>query len=238
MARGIHFVSAGGLSLIVILLIIGLVIILIPLLFLGVIGAAFTKLGFSWITAIVVVLLMLFGSYVNIPVYKIRRDMVHVTLDTNSVYGVGSPYSQVPVWDTLISINLGGAILPVCISLYLLYQAVLITNTSLLVPVGAGIALVALVTFVSTRPVPGVGLRVPLIIPALTALLIGLLLFGGAGIPATVLAFVSGTIGILLGGNLAQLHRIKGLDVADVSIGGAGTFGAIFICCILPALIA
>jgi len=238
MARGIHFVSAGGLSLIVILLIIGLVIILIPLLFLGVIGAAFTKLGFSWITAIVVVLLMLFGSYVNIPVYKIRRDMVHVTLDTNSVYGVGSPYSQVPVWDTLISINLGGAILPICISLYLLYQAVLITGTSLLVPVGAGIALVALVTFVSTRPVPGVGLRVPLIIPALTALLIGLLLFGGAGIPATVLAFVSGTIGILLGGNLAQLHRIKGLDVADVSIGGAGTFGAIFICCILPALIA
>ena len=203
MARGIHFVSAGGLSLIVILLIIGLVIILIPLLFLGVIGAAFTKLGFSWITAIVVVLLMLFGSYVNIPVYKIRRDMVHVTLDTNSVYGVGSPYSQVPVWDTLISINLGGAILPICISLYLLYQAVLITGTSLLVPVGAGVALVALVTFVSTRPVPGVGLRVPLIIPALTALVIGLLLFGGAGIPATVLAFVSGTTGILLGGNLA-----------------------------------
>jgi uncharacterized membrane protein len=66
----------------------------------------------------------------------------------------------------------------------------------------------------------------------------GMLLFGGAGIPATVLAFVSGTIGILMGGNLAQLHRIKGLDVSDFSIGGAGTFGAIFICCILPALIA
>ena len=238
MAGGIRFISVGGLSVLVILLIVGLMIFLIPLLFLGVIGAAFTKLGFSWITAIVVVLLMLFGSYVNIPVYKIRRDMVHVTRDTNSVYGLGSPYSQVPVWDTLISINLGGAILPVCISLYLLYQAVLITNTSLLVPVGAGIALVALVTFVSTRPVPGVGLRVPLIIPALTALLMGLLLFGGAGIPATVLAFVSGTTGILLGGNLAQLHRIKALDISDVSIWGAGTFGAIFICCILPALIA
>ena len=238
MAGGIRFVSVGGLSVLVILLLVGLVILLIPLLFLGLIGAALTNLGFSWITAIVVVLLMLFGSYVNIPVYTIRRDMVHVSLDTNSVYGVGSPYSQDPVWDTLISINLGGAILPVCISLYLLYKAVLITGTSLLVPVGAGIALVALVTFVSTRPVPGVGLRVPLIIPALTALLMGLLFFGGAGIPATVLAFVSGTIGILLGGNLAQLHRIKALDVADVSIGGAGTFGAIFICCILPALIA
>ncbi|MFA4848602.1 MAG: DUF1614 domain-containing protein [Methanoregula sp.] len=238
MAGGIRFVSAGALSVLVILLLVGLVILLIPLLLLGVIGAAFTKLGFSWISAIAVVLLMLFGSYVNIPVYTIKRDMVRVSPDTTSGYGANSPWSPAPVWNTIISINLGGAILPICISLYLLYQAVLITGASLLVPVGAGIALVALITFVSTRPVPGVGLRVPLIIPALTALLMGVLLFGGAGIPATVLAFVSGTIGILLGGNLAHLHRIKDLDVADVSIGGAGTFGAIFICCILPALIA
>jgi len=238
MAGGIRLVSAGALSVLVILLLVGLVILLIPLLLLGVIGAAFTKLGFSWISAIAVVLLMLFGSYINIPVYTIRRDMVRVLPDTTSVYDADSPWSPAPVWDTIISINLGGAILPICISLYLLYQAVLITGTSLLTPVGAGVVLVALITFVSTRPVPGVGLRVPLIIPALTALLIGMLLFGGAGIPATVLAFVSGTIGILLGGNLAQLHRIKGLDVADVSIGGAGTFGAIFISCILPALIA
>ena len=67
MAGGIRFVSVGGLSVLVILLLVGLVILLIPLLFLGMIGAAFTKLGFSWISAIVVVLLMLFGSYVNIP---------------------------------------------------------------------------------------------------------------------------------------------------------------------------
>jgi uncharacterized membrane protein len=126
----------------------------------------------------------------------------------------------------------------VCISLYLLYQAVSITGTSLLVPVGAGIVLVALVTFFATRPVPGVGLRVPLLIPALTALLMGMLLFGGAGIPATVMAFVSGTAGALVGGNIAHLFRIKDLEVPSVSIGGAGTFGAVFICCILPALVA
>ena len=238
MADGIRFVSAGALSVLAILLFVGLIIVLIPLLILGVIGAAFTKLGFSWIAAIAVVLLMLFGSYVNIPVYTIKRDMIRVSPDTISVYGADTPWSPAPVWDTRISINLGGAILPVCISLYLLYQAVLITGTSLLVPVGAGVLLVALITFVATRPVPGVGLQVPLIIPALAALLMGMLLFGGAGIPATVLAFVSGTTGTLLGGNLAQLHRIKDLEVPDVSIGGAGTFGAIFICCILPALIA
>jgi len=238
MAGGIRFVSAGALSVLAILLFAGLIIVLIPLLILGVIGTAFTKLGFSWIAAIAVVLLMLLGSYVNLPLYRIKRDMVRIHPDTTAVFGSDSPWPVEPVWETVVSINFGGAILPVCISLYLLYQAVSITSTSLLLLVGAGILIVALVTFVATRPVPGVGLRVPLLIPALTALLMGMLLFGGAGIPATVMAFVSGTIGILLGGNIAQLYRIRDLEVPDVSIGGAGTFSAIFICCILPALIA
>jgi uncharacterized membrane protein len=238
MAGSIRFVSAGAIPVLAILLFVGLIIVLIPLLVLGIIGAAFTKLGFSWITAIAVVLLMLFGSYVNIPLYRIKRDMVRISPDTTAVFGSGSPWPVDPVWETLVSINLGGAILPMCISLYLLYQAVSITGTSLLVPVGAGILLVALVTFFATRPVPGVGLRVPLLIPALTALLMGMLLFGGAGIPATVMAFVSGTAGALVGGNIGQLFRIKDLEVPSVSIGGAGTFGAIFICCILPALVA
>ena len=238
MSDGVRFFSGGPLSVFAIILLVGLVILIIPLLVLGLIGAAFSRLGFSWITAIAVVLLIMLGSFVNIPFYRIKRDMVRISPDTTAVFGSGSLWPADPVWETLVSINLGGAILPVCISLYLLYQAVSITGTSLLVPVGAGIVLVALVTFFATRPVPGVGLRVPLLIPALTALLMGMLLFGGAGIPATVLVFVSGTAGVLVGGNIAYLFRIKDLEVHSVSIGGAGTFGSVFICCILPALVA
>ncbi|MDP3564754.1 MAG: DUF1614 domain-containing protein [Methanoregula sp.] len=238
MAGGIRFASVGALSVLAILLVVGLIIILIPLFLLGMIGAAFTKLGLSWISAIIVVLLMLFGSTVNIPLYRIKRDMVRMSPDTTAVFGSGSPWQADPVWETIVSINLGGAILPVCISLYLLYQAMSVTSTSLMIPVGVGILIVAFITYVATRPVPGVGLGVPLIIPALTALLMGMLLFGGAGIPATVVAFVSGTIGTLLGGNIARLYRVRDLEVPEMSIGGTGTFSAIFICCILPALIA
>lgn len=238
MSDGVRFYSAGPLSVFAIILLIALVVLLIPLLILGIIGAAFTRLGFSWISALAIVLLMLFGSFVNIPLYRFKRDMVRVSPDTNAIFGSGSPWPADPVWETQISINLGGAILPICLSFYLLYQAVSITGLSLLIPVGAGILLVALVTFFATRPIPGAGLHVPLLIPALTALLMGLLLFGGAGIPTMVTAFVSGTIGVLLGGNVVQLSRIKDLEVPLVSIGGAGTFGSVFICCILPALVA
>jgi uncharacterized membrane protein len=238
MSEGVRFSSAGPLSLFAIVLLIALLILIIPLLILGVIGAAFTRLGFSWISALAIALLMLFGSFVNIPVYKIRRDMIRIAPPDSSVFGEYSQSNPSPVWDTTIAINLGGAVIPIAVSLYVLYQAILITGTSLLFSVCVAIILVASITFVSTRYLPGSGIQVSLIIPGLTALLAGLMLSGGTGLAAAVTAFVSGIAGTLVGGNIAQLFRIKDLDVPSVSIGGAGTFGAVFICCILPALIA
>ena len=238
MSDGVRFYSAGPLSVFVIILLIALVIILIPLLILGIIGAAFTRLGFSWIAALAVVLLMLFGSFVNIPVYRIRRDMIRVSHNESSVFDECVPCASDQVWDTMISLNLGGAVIPLCVSLYMVYQAILITGTSLFFTVCAGITIVAIITFVSTRLVTCAGIQVPLLIPGLTALLAGLLLAGGIGLTAAVTAFVSGVTGVLLGGNIANLYRIKDLEVPEISIGGAGTFGSIFICCMLPALIA
>ena len=235
MSNGIRFFTAGPLTLVALIILIGLVILIIPLLFLGLVGAAFTKLGFSWITALAVVLLMLLGSMVNIPVYRIKRDVVRFSHD-ESFYQNGTLPNQ--IWETILSVNFGGAVIPVCVSAYLLYQATLIAGTSLLYPVGLGVLAVVLVSTVTTRVIPGAGFKVPLIIPALAALLVGLLLSGGTGLSAAVIAFVSGTVGTLLGGNVAHLFKVKDLEVPVVSVGGAGTFGAIFICCILPALIA
>ena len=238
MNDGVRFYSAGPLSVFVIIFLFALVIILIPLLILGIIGAAFTRLGFSWIAALAVVLLMLFGSFVTIPVHRIRRDIIRVPRDESSVFDVCVPCAPGQVWETTISLNLGGAVIPLCVSLYMVYQAILITGTSLFFTVCAGITIVAIITFVSTRLVPCAGIQVPLLIPGLTALLAGLLLAGGIGLTAAVTAFVSGVTGVLLGGNVANLYRIKDLEVPEISIGGAGTFGSIFICCMLPALIA
>jgi uncharacterized membrane protein len=239
MNDGIRLFSAGSLSIIAIILLICLIILIIPLIFLGFVGAAFTRLGFSWIAALAVVLLMLFGSFVNIPLYTIRRDMVRV--------GPGSfppdesapaPEAPQPVWDTTISLNLGGAVIPVLVSAYLLYGAVDMLGTAVLSPVLAGIVVVASIAYVATRSIPGNGIKAPLFLPGLVALLCGLLLNGGTPILAGVTAFVAGTAGILLGAGIAWLFRIKDLEVPEVSIGGAGMFGAIFLACILSSLIA
>ena len=238
MAGGIRFFSAGPLSVLAIVLLIGLVLLLIPLLVLGIIGAAFTRLGLSWVAALALVLLMLTGSFVNIPLYRIRRDMIRATPLDSAGNELMSPFASQPVWDTVVSVNLGGGIIPVCIAAYMVYQADMVTGATLLIPVVLCAALVMVISFVSTHEIAGVGIRVPFIIPALTALLTGVLLAGGMGLTAAVTALAGGTLGTLSGGNLAHLYRVRDLEVPEVSIGGFGTFGAVFLCCVLPALVA
>jgi len=238
MAGDIRFFSAGPLSVFTIVLLIALVILLIPLLILGVIGTAFTRLGLSWVAALALVLLMLAGSFVNIPLYHVRRDMIRaVPLDSHGNKGE-VPFAALPVWDTVISVNLGGGILPVCIAAYMMYRAVMVTGTTLLFPGALCAVLVMVISFVSTHEIAGVGIRVPFIIPATTALLAGVLLSGGTGLTASVTALAGGTMGTIAGGNLAHLYLVRNLEVPEVSIGGFGTFGAVFLCCVLPALIA
>jgi uncharacterized membrane protein len=237
MSNGIRVFSAGSLTILAIILIIGLVILIVPLLILGIIGAAFARLGFSWITALGVILLMLLGSGVNIPVYRIKRDTIRLS-DSYPASLDQSENMESEIWDTVVSINLGGTILPLLISAYLLYRGGLIAGSPLVVPVCAGIFAVSAITFVATKAIPRAGLQVPLLIPALTALLVALLLTGEVGLNAAVSALVSGVVGTLIGGNVAQLSKVKDLGIADVSIGGGGSFAAIFICCIVPALIA
>ena len=239
MAGNVRFFSAGPLSVLAIVLLIGLGILLILLLFFGIIGTALTRLGLSWIEALVLVFFMLFGSLINIPLWIVRRDMVRATSVHSSANSFGSPFSGVPpVWDTRISINLGGGIIPLTILIYLLYNVNMFFGPPLLALVSTCAVLVALLTYFATRDTAGVGIRVPVFLPALTALLAGYLLAGGSGLTAAVTALAGGIIGTLTGGNLAHLLRVRELEVSDISIGGSGTFGAVFLCCVLPALIA
>jgi uncharacterized membrane protein len=236
---GIRVYSAGPLSVIAIIIIIGLLLLIVPLLFLGLAGAAFTRLGFPWIASVAFVLLMILGSFISIPIGKIRRDTIRlapseeVPFDNHAV-----PSADSSIWGTVVSLNLGGAVIPLALSCYLFYRSYPIIGSALPVSVGIGIFVVAVVSYVTTRPQKGYGLRSPFFMPGLTALLAGLLISGGAGLSAGVIAFISGTAGTLLGANVAHIRDFRDLEVPDVSIGGTGTFAAIFISCILATLIA
>jgi uncharacterized membrane protein len=106
------------------------------------------------------------------------------------------------------------------------------------VRIGTTIAAVAVVTVAarfSARPVPGVGIVAPIWVSPLAAAACALLLAPQA--PAPV-AYVSGTLGTLVGADLLLLGRIRRLGAPLVSIGGAGTFDGIFLTGILAVLLA
>jgi uncharacterized membrane protein len=84
----------------------------------------------------------------------------------------------------------------------------------------------ALLTFRLARPLKGVGIALPAFIPPVAAALFSLLI---AYNDAPVVAYISGTVGTLIGADLLNLKKIGKLGAPVASIGGAGTFDGIFL---------
>ncbi|BBL67488.1 DUF1614 domain-containing protein [Methanoculleus chikugoensis] len=219
-----------------------LAVIVFPILFLSAIGATFTRLGFTWWQALFILLLTLIGSFINIPVKTLEGRPGAPAYDRYAVM-YGRLYripQQAP--RTVLAVNVGGAVIPVLISLYLLYDSVILSGGYLLFALAlAGVAIVTITTKLVARPVPGLGIATPFFIPPLAALFAALILslFAG-GVPAAtvIIAYVSGTLGTLIGADLLNLHHIAELGAPTASIGGAGTFDGIFLTGIIAALLA
>jgi len=85
------------------------------------------------------------------------------------------------------------------------------------------------------RPVKGLGIAVPGFIPPLVAAL-GAYLLCPWDLRAPC-AYIASTLGILIGADLLKLHEIPKMGAPVASIGGAGTFDAIFFGGIIAVLL-
>lgn len=202
-------------------------------LFLGVIVSAFMKIGFSAEDALLILFLSLLGSGINIPLTTLKSDIPVVKDNYIKFFGISYriPTRQIVRNETLLAINVGGAVIPVLISAYLLTQF-----PSSLLLAGAGVAIVAIVTHSVARPIKGVGIATPALIPPLTSVLSAVLLTSTvhiSGCPAepcrVIIAYTGGVLGTLIGADLLNLGKIKNLGAPVASIGGAGTFDGIFL---------
>jgi uncharacterized membrane protein len=226
-------------TILMLFLLIGLFIIVLPLLFLSLIGTALVKLGFSGREVILLLVLTLAGSFINIPITTIRGEPALVREPTPSVFGMLYHIHEFTP-STRLAINVGGAIIPVSISVYLLYNSVMMLDPAIVPLAFIGTILVSGFVKMVARPVRGIGIVTPFFIPPLAALASGLLLstLSPEPIAAAIIAYVSGTFGTLIGADIANLHRLKELASPMVSIGGAGTFDGVFLSGIIAALLA
>lgn len=131
--------------------------------------------------------------------------------------------------ETLIAVNVGGCLIPVSLSIYLFSNSDLTLSSAIL-----GITIITAVSYYFSRPIPGLGIGMPILIAPISAAFVGLLLNPEH---SASLAYISGTIGVLIGADLMNLKVIPKLGAPFASIGGAGTFDGIFITGIVAALL-
>ncbi len=196
-----------------------------------VINYAFTLAGLPPQLAFIALLASLLGSYINIPVKRLESGELHPSM---VIAHYGMRY-RVPArrWDdsTMVAVNLGGAIVPVLITIYLLAH-----QPEILLQAALATLIVTVVVHRSARPIRGLGIATPVFIPPIVAALSGYFL-GGAAHAAPV-AYIGGVLGTLIGADLMNLGRLKDLGAPVASIGGAGTFDGIFLTGIVAVLLA
>ncbi len=176
--------------------------------------------GLSYEEALLLFTLIVLGSFINIPVYRKEGRFV---VGTYSFFG--TIYRVVERRDIVIAVNLGGCVIPSILAIRLIpelpplpFLTTFIVCTSII--------------YVFAKPVPNVGIAVPMFIPPLVSSLMSYITLTSFGYPIVLipkLAFSSGVLSALVGADILHLKDLEKIGSGVVSIGGAGTFDGIFL---------
>ncbi len=189
--------------------------------FLYMVRLGFDFLDFSPSVAFLILFLILIGSFINIPLTKKRL----VKVSEPYFLGMGSR----PVWRAQgVSVNVGGALIPLLIAGYFFpqvpLQALLVTTT-----------VVAFFSFLGARFIEKRGVVIPMILPVLFSAFFAVIL---APSYAAQVAFSAGVLGVLIGADLFYLPFVLKKSGGVAVLGGAGVFDGIFLVGLISAFLA
>jgi len=202
---------------------------LVALIQFGVITYAYEKMGIGRQYIFGILLLTLAGSAINIPIAELPAKDI-VVEKAVSFFGV---WYAVPTVEhkegTILAVNLGGALIPLALSMFLLIKHGIYVESAV------GVAIVAVITHLLARPVPGVGIAIPPLLLPFLAAAVALLISRRYAAP---LAYIAGSMGCLIGADILNLYRIADLGAPIASIGGAGISDGVFLTGILAVILA
>ncbi len=210
----------------VLVLLFGVMIILIQL---RILRYAYMRLGIGPGAAMLLLFGSLVGSYFNIPITVLPGKTVQ-TGEIVDFFGMRYVVPLVTAYPgTVLAVNVGGAVIPTLMSIYLVLRYQLWLRAAL------AVIIVAIVIHSMATPVRGVGIAVPVFAPVVVTAILAFILSREYAAP---LAYIGGSMGTLIGADLMNLGKINGLGAPVASIGGAGTFDGIFLTGILAVLLA
>lgn len=196
---------------------------------LGILRLTFHKLGLEAESATLLLMVTLGGSLLNLPLFSVPTDPAAQQRRLRELPPALLGRLRWIPGRTIIAVNVGGGVVPAAFSLYLLRHA-----QPDLLHVLTAVAVVAAVSHAVSFAVPRLGIAMPVLVAPLCAALAAVMLDAEQ---APVLAYIGGTLGVLIGADLLRLRDIGRLGEPVASIGGAGTFDGIFVTGIVAVLL-
>ncbi len=221
-----HYIPLAAPIFVVFFLFLVLVVFLVEL---RILQFAYEKVGVGQRLIFVLLLFSFLGSSINIPVAQLPPERLY-TERVMEFFGMRYMIPAVTQRQgTVIAVNLGGAVIPTLLSIYLIAR-----NRLYLASIVA-VGIVTVVVHLMSYPVPGVGIAEPFFIPPVITAIVAVIISRQRAAP---LAYIAGSLGTLIGADLLNLSMIQGLGAPVASIGGAGKFDGIFLTGLTAVLLA
>jgi uncharacterized membrane protein len=213
----------------------------------SIVAEAFSKLGLTPAQGVLMLIAILLGRGVNLPVFTSERLVVVQKPSTfnYTMDAAGHPVrieqeTSNELKKQVFAVNLGGFVLPLLLCITFLIRVHMNDqDDGVYTWIAFAMVMVAGGCYAMTKADPFTGLRLPLVMPALMTFVSVFFFVPEPFRP--VAAYVAGTMGTIIGGNIVPLltPRIRNsVGTPLVSIGGAGTFGGVFVAGILAVLLA
>ena len=196
----------------------------------GILTVAFEKLGLSSHSAFILLFASLFGSAINLPIVKVKAERPDLENIPEQLRELMTQALRKFQGYTIIAVNTGGCLIPLMFSYYLIHF-----HQISIPKIIAATLIVSAICRWASRPIPGVGIGMPVFIAPIAAAITAMGIDPEHSAP---LAYICGTLGVLIGADLLRLKDVRKMGVPMASIGGAGTFDGIFITGIVAVLLA
>ena len=199
---------------------------------------AFKLLGFpayyGALVALTITGLSLLTSIVHVAVYETRRRAVVPSYFTVEFMGLRFrlPGFMQQIQRSIVSINVGGAIIPTLMSITLSYIMWILSHR-LMAAVLVSLLFTTLAVNRSAKVIPGMGIVTPAFLPPLISATVTTLLIYAVSPSylnvAPAASYMVGVLGSLIGADLMHLGEVIDMAPAIIDIGGMGTFDGIYL---------
>lgn len=196
----------------------------------GLVSIGFEKLGLSQDSAMLLLFSSLLGSIINLPLFSMKVSEPPEAPRQRPMFGLLRPLELPPSGRMVVMVNTGGCLIPLTFSLYLFTHIDFEVWRVLI-----AIVVMSAFAYAISRPMPGIGIGMPVLAAPFAAAIIAIILDSEHSAP---LAYICGVTGVIIGADLMRIPDIRKIGAPIASIGGAGTFDGIFITGIVAVLLA